>query len=252
MRLLRKLRVALTARDRLLKTTLPSGAVVFGRNQRGYGGRGIYVFRDAIEAELAHLGAFLEPADVFVDVGASTGIYALEAAMLVGTRGVVLAVEPFPEVYATLYHSIRANGFTQVRPRSVCLGSRIEPRTLWLNFGRPSLFSTMERAGDAPGLPVLAVSLDDLLRWEGLDQVAYVKIDAEGAEEEILTGAADTIARCRPIVQIEVSVRRFRPKLPDYAGFQAAGSPNVVYLPNDHPKLGVPARLGWPRLRDGA
>jgi FkbM family methyltransferase len=252
MRLLRKLRVALTPRNRLLKTTLPGGAVVFGRNQRGYGGRGIYVLRDAIEAELAHLGAFLEPTDVFVDVGASTGIYALEAAVHVGACGVVVAVEPFPDVYATLHHSIRANGFTQVRARSVCLGARIEPRTLWLNFGRPSLFSTAERAGDAPGLSVLAVSLDDLLRWEGLDRVAYVKIDAEGAEEEILTGATRTIARCRPIVQIEVSVRRLRPKLPDYLGFQAAGSPNAVYVPNDHPKLGIPARLGWLRLPDGA
>ncbi len=252
MRLLRKLRVALTPRDRLLKTTLPSGAVVFGRNRRGYGGRGIYVFRDAIEPEFAHLGAFLEPADVFVDVGASTGIYALEAARHVGARGVVVAVEPFPDVYATLHHSVRANGLTQVRPRSICLGARVEPRTLWLNFGRPSLFSTAERVGDAPGLPVLAVSLDDLLRWEGLDRVAYVKIDAEGAEEEILMGATDTIARCRPIIQIEVSVRGFSPKLLNYTGFQAVGSPNAVYVPNDHPKLGVPVRLGWPRLPDGA
>ena len=252
MRLLRKLRVALTPRDRLLKTTLPSGVVVFGRNRPGYGGRGIYVFGDAIEVEFTHLGAFLEPGDVFVDVGASTGIYALEAAVRIGASGVVVAVEPFPDVYATLHHSVRANGFTHVRPRSVCLGARTEPRTLWLNFGRPNLFSTAYRAGDAPGLPVLAVSLDDLLRWEGLDRVAYVKIDAEGAEEEILAGAANTIARCRPIVQIEVSVRAFTPSLPDYVGFQAAGSPNAIYLPNEHPKLGVPARLGWRRLSGGA
>jgi FkbM family methyltransferase len=252
MRLLRKLCVALTPRDRLLKTTLPSGAVVFGRNQPGYGGRGIYVFGDTIEAEFAHLGAFLERGDVFIDVGASTGIYAMEAAMRVGPSGVVVAVEPFPDVYATLERNIRANAFTHVRPRSVCLGARHEPRTLWRNFGRPNLFSTAYRAGDAPGLPVIAVALDDLLRREGLDRVAYVKIDAEGAEEEILAGAANTIARCRPIVQIEVSVRAFTPALPDYIGFQAAGSPNAVYLPNEHAKLGVPARLGWRPIPRGA
>ena len=245
MRLLRKLRVALTPRDWLLKAVLPSGAVVFGRNRAGYGGRGIFVYGSAVEPELAHIGAFLEPGDIFVDAGASTGIYALEAAAHVGTSGVVVAVEPFPDVCATLYHSVHANGFTQVRPRSFCLGARTEPRTLWMNSERPSLFSTAFRAGDERGLAVLAVSLDDLLRWEGLERVAYIKIDAEGAEEEILDGAASTIARSRPIVQIEVSVRAFRPALPDYTGFQATGSPNAVYLPNEHAKLGVPARLGW-------
>ena len=86
------------------------------------------------------------------------------------------------------------------------------------------------------------------LRWEGLERVAYVKIDAEGAEEDILDGAARTIARSRPIVQLELSVRAFRPALPDYTGFRAAGSPNAVYVPNEHAKRDIPERLGWSRI----
>jgi len=37
-----------------------------------------------------------------------------------------------------------------------------------------------------------------------LDNVTYLKIDAEGAEQEIIEGAADTIARWKPIIDIEL------------------------------------------------
>lgn len=36
-----------------------------------------------------------------------------------------------------------------------------------------------------------------------LEQVDYIKIDVEGFEKKVLIGAADTIARCRPIIVIE-------------------------------------------------
>jgi hypothetical protein len=58
-KLVRMIRVALTPRERLLQATLSNGAVVYGRNRRGHGGRGVYVYRDAIEPELEHLEELL-------------------------------------------------------------------------------------------------------------------------------------------------------------------------------------------------
>ncbi len=248
MQLLRKIRVALTPRTAFLKTRLANGAIVYGRNRAGYGGRGIYVLGESIEPEFHHLEALLDRTGVFVDVGASTGIYSLKAATHFGAGGIVLALEPFPEVFAALQRSVQANRLTTVRLRCLCAGARTGAGTLWLNAARPSLFSTTHRIGAAPGLSVLTVALDDLLRWEGLDRVDYLKIDAEGAEEEVLAGARQTIERCRPIIQAEVSVRTFLAALPAYTVFQAAGSPNVVYLPDEHAKIDVPERLGWARL----
>ena len=55
MQILRKIRLALTPRTAFLKTTLSNGVVVYGRNRAGYGGRGLYVFRESIEPEFEHL-----------------------------------------------------------------------------------------------------------------------------------------------------------------------------------------------------
>lgn len=249
-RFLRKVRVALTPGNALLKATLSNGAVVYGRNRAGFGGRGIYVYRDAIEPELEHLTALLDSPGVFVDVGASTGIYSLKAARHFANRGTVLALEPFPEVFATLHHSVQANGFSNFRLRNLCAGRETGARHFWLNKGRPHSFSLLKSDQSAPSMLVLAVALDDLLRWEGLDRLDYLKIDAEGSEDEILAGAQGAIETYRPIVQIEVSIRETRLGLPGYVGFQAPGSLNKVYIPQDHPKIGVPERLGWPRTKD--
>jgi FkbM family methyltransferase len=250
-RVLRMIRVALTPREQLLVTRLSNGAIVYGRNRPGHGGRGVYVYRDAVEPELEHLDALLEPSGVFVDVGASTGIYALKAAKHLGRGGIVVAVEPFPDVCAVLRHSVRANGFDTVRVRSFCVAADTGMRTLWMNGNRPSLFSLAHRRGNAPGLTMLAVALDALLDWEELARLDYLKIDAEGAEREIVAGGARSIARHRPIIQAEDGAGILTGALPDYTAFRAPGSPNVLYFPRGHPRLVVPARLGWRRIGQG-
>ncbi len=121
---LRKIRVALTPRTWLLKTTLSNGAVIYGKNQAGFGGRGIFIFRDALEPELEHLDQLLPPEGVLIDVGANTGVYSLKAAKHFGPKGIVVAIEPFPDVLATLLHSVQANAFTNVRLRNFSPGRR--------------------------------------------------------------------------------------------------------------------------------
>lgn len=253
MRVLRMARAALTPRSWLLKTTLSNGAVVYGQNRPGYGGRGVYLFGDAVEPELQHLDRFLGSEGVFVDVGANTGIYTLKAAKHFGERGTVIAVEPFPEMLATLSHSVRANGFGNVRLRNFCLDRERGIRTLWLNESKPNSFSIATRTGDAAGISVPAISLDELCQWEELTRLDYLKIDAEGAEEAILAGGAEAIARFRPIVQVEMSIREFSPVLPRYAAFQAPPNPNfenenLLFIPEEHTCIHVPEQLGWSRV----
>lgn len=65
MRIARKVRVASTPRSWFLKTKLSNGAVVYGRNRAGYGGRGVYIFRDLIEPEFQQLENFLGSSGVF-------------------------------------------------------------------------------------------------------------------------------------------------------------------------------------------
>jgi FkbM family methyltransferase len=227
---------------------LSNGAVVRGRNRPGYGGRGVYVYRDAIEPELEHLEALLGRTGVFIDVGANTGVYSLKAAKHLGDGGLVLAVEPFPEVLDVLCQNVRLNRFSNVRVRSYCVAGKTAERTLWLNRGRPSFFSLTRRMGAAPGLAVQAVSLDQLVTRENLSGLDYLKIDAEGAEREIVVGGVRSIERYRPIIQAEDGAGILTGELPDYLAFRAHGSPNVLYFPRGHERIVVPQRLGWAHL----
>lgn len=249
--LMREIRVALTPRRWPLKTRLANGAVVCGKNRPGFGGRGIYVFRDAIEPEFQHLEEFLGPSGVFVDVGANSGIYTLKAAKHYSKGdGVVLAIEPFIDVLADLLHSIEANEFTNIRLRNCCASDRTGSAKLWRNFRKPNQFSLVRRDEEASFLQVMTVALDDLMVWEGLEQLDYLKIDAEGAEARILQGAKRTIERLRPIIQLETAyMDDATVDLGDYSGFRAPSSVNTVYMPNEHPKIPLPARLGWARVR---
>jgi len=248
--LIRKIRVALTPRSWLLRTRLSNGAVIYGKNRPGYGGRGIFIFRDALEPEFEHLEDFLTPSGVFVDVGANTGIYTLKAAKHYSAHGdgTVVALEPFPGVLATLHHNIQANGFSNVRLRNFCAGDQTRPAKLWMNFNKPNSFSLSQRDAKAGCLSTLVVSLDDLFSWEGLGRLDFLKIDAEGAEKAVLAGGIKTINKYRPIILLEVNINAAGPMPKDYSIFQAPGSANQICLPNESPMIGVPDKLGWSRL----
>ena len=117
-----------------------------------------------------------------------------------------------------------------------------------MNHGRPNSFSLIRQDKRARALSVLRVALDDLMRWEDLPGLDYLKIDVEGAEAEVIRGARKSLETFRPIVQAEVNIRDLDFDLPDYTAFQAPGSANKIFLPNESSKLSIPAELGWSRI----
>jgi hypothetical protein len=52
--------------------------------------------------------------------------------------------------------------------------------------------------------PVLATSIDALVRAFALPSVDWIKIDVEGAEVEVLQGAKETLQRFSPTLWIEI------------------------------------------------
>jgi hypothetical protein len=65
-----------------------------------------------------------------------------------------------------------------------------------------------------------------------LDEVSFIKIDAEGHEELVLNGASATLTRCRPNLLIEIEQRHLRKSIDEvlrhvlsfgYRGYFMAG-----------------------------
>jgi FkbM family methyltransferase len=252
---LRKVRVALTPRSALLRTRLQNGAIVEGYNRPGYGGRGVYIFGDSLEPELYNLQHFLGPGHVFVDIGANIGVFTVKAAKEVGDGGLVIAIEPFIKSALRLSGNVRANAYGNVRVRNFCIGRNTEHARLHLHQGKPNSFSLVANGNGhsnakAESTSVLSVSLDDLCRWEKLERLDYLKIDAEGAEAAILAGGRETITRFRPIVQVEITICKSSLGLSfNYRRFTAPSSINNVFIPAEKTKAVETAKnLGWVEL----
>jgi FkbM family methyltransferase len=221
---------------------------VYGHNRAGFGARGVYVYRDAMEPEFEHLERFLDRSGVFIDVGANTGKYTIKAARHYGDNGTVIAVEPGIDALATLHRSVLANRLTNVRLRGLCLDDRKAVGTLWLNYAKPHDFSLLQLDDGARRASILTITFDELFAWEGLGRLDYLKIDAVGFEEAVLRGAQQVINKYRPIVHLQATLMDVSADLIDYTGFQAPRSGVKFYLPNEHDKIDLPVELGWHRL----
>jgi FkbM family methyltransferase len=247
---IRKVRVALTPRNWLLQTRLAGGAVVSGRNRPGYGGRGVYVFRDALEPEFEHLEKFLVPGGVLVDIGGNTGIYTVKAAQFFRHHdgGTVVTYEPLPEMLAELQRNLHINRFDNVRLRSFCLGEQAGTAEFWINFNRPASSGLVNRDPAATRISTLVLRLDDVFPLEHLNRLDYVKIDVEGAEAQVLAGAAETFKKFRPVIQLETGHFDAPLNLPDYSAYQSPGGPNKVCIPNENPRVETARQLGWRKI----
>jgi len=154
------------------------------------------------------LATWLPPrGGVAIDAGAYVGRHTLAYARAVGPRGRVLACEPLPENFRLLRGNVSRNGYVQV----VC-----EPCALsdlhgegWLHFEQETS-SASTIYGRASRVAVPLRTLDDLCRKHGIKQVDLLKVDVEGAELNVLQGAA-AILRASPhallIVEMHSSER---------------------------------------------
>jgi FkbM family methyltransferase len=167
-----------------------------------------------IAAELLRTGTY-EPAETalfvetvgpgmtVVDIGANIGIYTLLAARSVGPSGRVIAFEPHPRTAALLRENVALNGFANVTVEEAAVSCQPGERPLFVVPGHPalaSLSSENARRGEAIA-NVRTVVLDDYLAGIKVD---VIKMDAQGAESEIVSGALRVIERDSPIVFAEL------------------------------------------------
>jgi FkbM family methyltransferase len=139
-----------------------------------------------------------------IDVGANVGYFTMLAASLVGAEGYVLAVEPNSENMKLLEASRRANGFEQVETALTAAGRRTGLLVLNTSYSNGTTTSLPDSAQGAIAANVVpCFRVDDIVSADR--QIDLIKMDAEGAEYNVLLGSTETIARCRPVIVSEFS-----------------------------------------------
>jgi FkbM family methyltransferase len=193
--------------DAPLETRLFTGARVVC-DLRDHVQRQMYFFGAYEPVESWVFQALLRPGMTVVDAGANIGQYALIAARSVGPAGSVHAFEPVPQNHARAVEHMSRNGFGSARVNRLALWD--EPRDLELHL--PASLAdnagayTVATCADAVRIvSCRAVRLDDYVRSEHVKRVDLIKIDVEGAELHVLRGARDLLARCHPVVLMEVN-----------------------------------------------
>jgi FkbM family methyltransferase len=150
--------------------------------------------------------SLLAGARTVLDVGANVGLFALLAG-LDDQRRSVFAFEPVPETFERLRRNIHLNGLLRVEPVAAAVGARDGVVELHVPPGEalPLGASTLEGFRE-PGrrLAVSAITLDRFAAERGLAHVDLLKVDTEGTEPEVLTGARALLERDRPWIVCEV------------------------------------------------
>lgn len=199
-RLLRPLiNVALPDREVLIRVRSGVGAElripILARSEKYYW---TGVHERHLQETLADL---LRPGMTFWDVGAHIGFFSLLASRLVTRSGQVEAFEPFPPNQIRLARSIRVNDASNVNVHPLALSSHSGTASFHVNASS-LMGSLMPQSGDNP-VSVDCLSVDDAIRSIRPPQV--MKIDAEGAELDVLRGARRLLANERPKVLIELT-----------------------------------------------
>ena len=156
----------------------------------------------------AEISPYFEALDDFrpsriVDVGAATGHFAIVAAK-VFPNAVVHAFEPSQRQRILLSRNAKLNQVIDLD---------IEPIGLWnksdvLQFrtiGDESSFAVASRYHADLRFPekVHVIAMDEWVRRRNIDLIDLIKIDAEGAEIEILQGAKATLKQFRPRILVQ-------------------------------------------------
>ena len=169
-----------------------------------YIGRSLDLYGEYVEQEVELYRKIVKPDFVVVEGGANIGALTLPLANLAGPSGKVYAFEPQRPIFHMLCGNLALNQIHNVDARLQGLGDK--PGTLHLpeieysteeyrNYGGFSL------APDGDGEPVEVVTIDSLK----LDRCDFIKLDVEGMEKQALEGAANTVARFRPLLYVENS-----------------------------------------------
>jgi len=131
------------------------------------------------------------PGDVVLDVGAGVGEEALTFSRAVGPHGKVVCVEAHPRTYRCLEKLVRYNQLRNVvaLQRAVtepsCAVATIEDSAEYLG----------NRLNTARGFSVPATTIDAICRELGLETIAFLKMNIEGAERFAIRGMTEMLQR---------------------------------------------------------
>ncbi len=152
------------------------------------------------------LTRLLKPGMTIVDGGANVGQHTVLAANAVSPSGAVHSFEPVPATYAKLCRNIDLNQFENVHANQTALWDETTTVRLGLTANQIDNAGAfgIEMVDSVAEIEAKATTLDDYVRTHGVSDIAFIKLDVEGAELPALQGMRHVLESDRPALLIEI------------------------------------------------
>ncbi|MGH7243329.1 MAG: FkbM family methyltransferase [Phycisphaerales bacterium] len=192
----------------------------------------------------------LKPGMTFFDVGSHFGYFSLLAADLVGPSGSIHAFDPTPSTFEMLRKNVgHLKNVTLVNAAGFSRNTKLDFTDFGVEYSAYNSLSSGKIAFDKSRpqptprhFEVEAFTIDSYIERTGA-KPDLLKIDAEGAELEILKGMERTLTEIKPIVTLEMGdvgaakgTRSSRPVVDHilargYKGFEYVHGQRVPHTP---------------------
>lgn len=161
-------------------------------------------FKDYEKSESRMMENLVSEGDVFFDVGANIGWYAINLALTSRTI-VVHAFEPIPPTFEQLQTNIGLNGMSNVIANNFGLSNEIGQFPFYYYLGGSVNASAANVTGrtDVDVIQCEVTTLDNYVRSKST-RVDFIKCDVEGGELMVFQGGVETLNRDKPIVLSEI------------------------------------------------
>jgi FkbM family methyltransferase len=206
----------------------------------------------------AYICKNLKPGKTFIDVGANIGYYSLLASQLVGDKGRVISIEASSKISAVLQGNVHLNALaSNIEVHNLAIADK--PGKVAVHLGPDgNLGATTTANAPQNKFPyrkfnlegqVDAVTLDELIGSEDLENLQMIKIDVEGTERDVIAGMVEIIKDGPPELEILIELTPLwwskpKPSLEEVLDPFFEQGYKAYIIPNSY----LPWRYLWPSM----
>ena len=166
------------------------------------------------EEELAYSLSLLPKNPVIIDIGANAGTHSVYWAKMAGAVK-IFPFEPNPMMLPALMVNAKLNGADSIIFDHLGYAVGAKKGLVTLQNHDEYLGAVVSQFKSDPKGKTPCVALDSIFK----DKVDFIKIDVEGAEEDVIKGAKKLLTAHKPILMIEINNKRQEHMLPILASF---------------------------------
>jgi FkbM family methyltransferase len=189
----------------------------------------LFVLYEVLAFNAYHIAPSLLPTDkvrVIIDCGANIGITSLFlAARYPGAM--ILSVEPHPDNFALL--KLNVAKMPRILPIRACItGTRQKA----VRFTADQAAWGNRIATDADGILVPAITIEGLCKQNGIEKIDLLKLDIEGAEEQVLQNGTFLVRTEHIIAELHghYGFQSFQRDIASYGFVAQEGRPPDTYM----------------------